>query len=401
MKNKLITGLLTLSFLLCSISTPVKAEECNHEFTKLTTVEATCTDAGYTVTQCVKCGKFQSDPVFTYPLGHTYDKATITITTENDKKYINGKCTRCNDNIKEYLTVQNCPHVHTTGGNIAIATCTESGGLQPTKCLDCDRILDHGNPTSSLGHDWNEGVIKVNPTKTSTGIMLYTCKRTGCSATKEVVIKKLEKDSADIIPTHKPVIETKPDIEIICSKVVVYGDSKKQFLSESLKIQIYNSTNDEKTIGVLYKIIKLGTVNKCTSISQLLDAAEHSDYSQKTIENAQKWIKSSIKVKLGEGDVKSDTDIFTVNAVKGFKKSIKVYVLRPANISGYQIKYSTNKKFKKAKTIKVTSKKDCYTIKRLAKKKTYYIKCRAYKYSTKTNKTIYSNWTGVMKTKTK
>lgn len=61
--------------------------------------------------------------------------------------------------------------------------------------------------------------------------------------------------------------------------------------------------------------------------------------------------------------------------------------------AGYQIKYSTNKKFKKAKTIRVKrSKKGKITAKKWkVKKKTYYVKVRAYM-KKKNGKVIYSRY---------
>lgn len=71
--------------------------------------------------------------------------------------------------------------------------------------------------------------------------------------------------------------------------------------------------------------------------------------------------------------------------------------------TGYQIKYATNKKFKKAKTIKVTrNKKSSITSKKwkVKKGKTYYVKVRALM-KTKTGKTIYSKYSKVKSIKVK
>ena len=57
------------------------------------------------------------------------------------------------------------------------------------------------------------------------------------------------------------------------------------------------------------------------------------------------------------------------------RKKVKLTVKKIKEAKGYQIAYSTSKKFKKKKT--VTSKKTTVTIKNL-KKKTYYFKVRAY-----------------------
>lgn len=79
--------------------------------------------------------------------------------------------------------------------------------------------------------------------------------------------------------------------------------------------------------------------------------------------------------------------------VKGNKVTVKLKKIKNAN--GYQIKYSTDKKFRKSKT--VTSLKLTYTIKKLKAKKTYYVKARAYK--NKGNRKKYGVWSTVKKVK--
>lgn len=70
--------------------------------------------------------------------------------------------------------------------------------------------------------------------------------------------------------------------------------------------------------------------------------------------------------------------------------------------TGYQIRYATDKKFKKAKSITITrNKKKSITSKKWkVKKKTYYVKIRAYM-NTKTGKKIYSKFSKVKKIKVK
>lgn len=76
-------------------------------------------------------------------------------------------------------------------------------------------------------------------------------------------------------------------------------------------------------------------------------------------------------------------------------KKIKIGWDKVSSVSGYQIKYSTKKSFKKAvkkKTIK--GNKSSVTIKKL-KYKTYYFKVRAYKMSK--GKKVYGAWSGTMR----
>lgn len=64
--------------------------------------------------------------------------------------------------------------------------------------------------------------------------------------------------------------------------------------------------------------------------------------------------------------------------LKSGKKKMVVYISKSAgNVSGYQIRYSKYKNFKKSKY--KTTKKTAYTLKKLSRKKRYYVKVRAYK----------------------
>ena len=79
------------------------------------------------------------------------------------------------------------------------------------------------------------------------------------------------------------------------------------------------------------------------------------------------------------------------------KCKVKASWKKLTNVSGYQIQYAPNKKFKKAKrkTVKSTS----VTIKKLKKKKTYFVRVRAYKLVD--GKKVYGKWSAVKKVKIK
>ncbi len=90
-----------------------------------------------------------------------------------------------------------------------------------------------------------------------------------------------------------------------------------------------------------------------------------------------------------------------VASAKAGKKSIKVTWKKVKGIKGYQIQYSTNKKFKKGnKTITVKSTKSTSaTIKKLKSKKKYYVRMRTYKIVNR--KKVYSAWSKAKSVKVK
>lgn len=77
---------------------------------------------------------------------------------------------------------------------------------------------------------------------------------------------------------------------------------------------------------------------------------------------------------------------------KGSKRTAKIAWRKVNGAKGYQVKWSVNKKFKKAK--KKFTKKNCITLKRLNKNR-YYVKVRAYK--TVNGKKVYGKWSRVLK----
>lgn len=92
----------------------------------------------------------------------------------------------------------------------------------------------------------------------------------------------------------------------------------------------------------------------------------------------------------------------SISKIKAQKKGFKVTWKKVSNAKGYQVKYSTSKKFTKKTSKTATVKKattTSKTVKDLKKKKTYYVKVRSYK--TVNGKKVYSDWSKVKKVKTK
>ena len=84
------------------------------------------------------------------------------------------------------------------------------------------------------------------------------------------------------------------------------------------------------------------------------------------------------------------------------KKTIKIIWKKDSNVSGYQIQYSTSKKFSKNTTKSVVLKKNKYTSKTIGKlksKKNYYVRICSYKTAGK-NK-LYGKWSAAKKIKVK
>ena len=118
--------------------------------------------------------------------------------------------------------------------------------------------------------------------------------------------------------------------------------------------------------------------------------------------------KYTVKVTLKNDYAGSKTVSFKINppksAVKKLKKgkkSFTVYVKKQSKqTSGYQVQYSTSKKFKSPKTKSLTSyKKTSLKVKKLKKHKKYYVRVRTYKKVGRAK--YYSSWSSAKSVKTK
>lgn len=90
----------------------------------------------------------------------------------------------------------------------------------------------------------------------------------------------------------------------------------------------------------------------------------------------------------------------SVSKLTAAKKSLKISVKKQSGITGYEVQYSTSKKFSGAKTKTIKSyKTTSVTLKSLKAKKTYYVRVRTYK--TVKGKKYYSGWSSAKSKKTK
>lgn len=91
----------------------------------------------------------------------------------------------------------------------------------------------------------------------------------------------------------------------------------------------------------------------------------------------------------------------TMKSVKMAKKKATVKWKKISGVKGYQIQYSTSKKFTKKTTKSKTTTKTSITIKKLKSKKTYYFRVRAYKKNAAKQKVYSKKWSKVKKAKIK
>lgn len=163
-------------------------------------LESTCTSTGLTEgSHCSKCNEVFTVQTETPKKAHNYDdkydavcnvcgferdaecahlnteilpKVDATCTTSGLTE--GKKCLDCDELLIEQTVINAAGHTYETV--ITAPTCTETG--YTTHTCDCgDNYVD--SYVDALGHDWNNGVINVEPTVSSKGEMLYTCEICG------------------------------------------------------------------------------------------------------------------------------------------------------------------------------------------------------------------------------
>ncbi|MBQ3192467.1 MAG: leucine-rich repeat protein [Oscillospiraceae bacterium] len=146
----------------------------------------TCTERGYTTHTC-RCGDSYVDS-YVDATGHNYGDWTVSTAPT------------CTETGTERRDCENCDHFetrevaatgHTEVTDAAVpATCTGTGLTEGSHCSVCNTVLVAQEEIPALGHDWDEGVVTVEPTEETEGERTYTCER--CGETRTEVIPTLD-----------------------------------------------------------------------------------------------------------------------------------------------------------------------------------------------------------------
>lgn len=274
------------------------------------------------------------------------------------------------------------------------ATCTA-----PKTCKLCN-----AKEGSVAGHKWVNATCKAPKTcsvckKTSGSVADHkwakaTCtKPKTCSVCKKTSGKSLGHDYDST--TKKATTSKHGEICDQCTRC----DKKKnvttiyKIKSVKLSTTSYTYNGKKKTPTVTVKDYK----NK--TISSKYYTVSYSSSSRKSVGQYTVTVKFKSKY---SGTVKLTFKInpkgTSVSSVTAAKKSLKVKIKKQSSqTTGYEIQYSTSKKFTSPKS--KTTTKTSYTIKSLKAKKTYYVRVRTYK--TVSGKKYYSGWSSVKSKKTK
>ncbi len=417
-----------------------------------TIIEETCTEDGQKSRRCINCEYMQNQTI--YSSGHSMGSwKTVKAATCDENGEKRSNCFNC-DYVKTQV-------IYATGHSMGLwktvksATCTEDG-LKNRICSHCDNT--ETKIIKAVGHSYVSEATK-DATCATSGIETFSCSI--CEDTYTETIEKLgHKYSSSYTIDKKATCSTEGSKSKHCIRS---GCTAKTNVTAIAKLAHTYDNNCDKTCNVCkatrsinhtYKITttkatlsKNGKIEtKCTVCDDISNTT--TIYYPKTIKLSAttftyngKTVTPSVTVKDSKGNtLKKDVD-YTVTYPKK-RKSIGKYTVTvtfkgnysgtkkltfeivPAKVNlskvsagkkqltatwktvsgatGYEVQYSTSKKFTKKTTKTVTIKKaktKKTTIKKLKKGKKYYVKVRAYK--TVSGKKIYGAWSAVKSVKVK
>ncbi len=256
------------------------------------------------------------------------------------------------------------------------ATCAEEGYTGDTYCTDCDARLETGQIIPATGeHTWDEGKVTKSPSCTQNGEKEYAC--TVCDARRQELFGKF---------AH--------NYETILTKATGFSDGNRME-----RCALCGNIKSEKTI-LHVGVVALNRTSYTYDGKMKKPSVTVKDADGKVINSRNYTVTYEENRKVGnarvtvlmKGDyagvifrtfeiVPAGTSISGKPTArnKGFQVKWKK---RKSNLTGYEVQYSTSKKFTKKTTITRSVKKNSVsklTVKNLDSGRKYYIRIRTYK----------------------
>jgi len=417
-----VTGIMTYT---CKSCSSTKAEvipatgssTCKHTKTQtIAPVAATCTTAGKTEgIKCVTCGKIIVEQVVIPSFGHNYDNGVVikeaTFATAGERLFT---CMTCKDTKTveiPALGVDTCTHEFLEVVPGYDATCTTDGLSDGLKCGQCHLILEHQEPIPATKHAWDEWYEEDSDCTGTT--FLRICENCGEEQTKfekgeghdyetftKVITRATQKaagkqgtykycancqDESDAKLTSTAVIKKIAPVKMSATAMVYTGKSRIPTLT------IKDAAGKKLKKGTDYKVTIKNAKGKVVTAPKVVGKYKI------TVTFIGKY----------KGYAYKNYNINPKGTVLGkltspAKKQLKVtWTKKPAaQITGYQIRYSTKQNMNGSKMVTITkAKTNNKVIKKLQAKKKYYVQIRTYK--TVNGKKFFSAWSAKKNIKTK
>ena len=160
----------------CGTQETREVEALGHSFSDWTvSKEATCTEAGQETRTCERCQEMETREI--PAKGHDY-KVTVVEPTCEEEGYTLHECTVCGHAYRDEF-VDASGHGVTEIRNAKEATCTEAGYTGDIYCTVCNELVTRGEVIAPKGHTLRDTVVV--PTCTTGGYTEHTC--TVCGVT--------------------------------------------------------------------------------------------------------------------------------------------------------------------------------------------------------------------------
>lgn len=361
--------------------------------------KATCTEAGYTAGErCSVCG-YSKEGETIGPLGHDTKTKNETITAATcvtgGLEKITTTCSRCSYEKVDYVKLTTTAHTPKTLDAVP-PTCTEDGLTQGEQCAVCGTQITPQVKKLALGHSFTNYASDGNATCTEDGTKTAKCDR--CDVKDTVADEGSAKGHTTKTTTKKATMSADGKIVESCTTCGEIFSTKVIPKVSGIKLSAtsYTYNGKAKTPSVTVKDSKGKTLVKNT------------DYTVSYASGRKAVGKYSVKITLKGNYSGTKTLYFTIKPkatsisklTAGSNKFTVKLKKQSAQTTGYQIQYSTNSKFSKAKTVTVNKNSTVSTtISKLTAKKKYYVRVCTYKTIGKTN--YYSSWSKVKSVTTK
>ena len=224
------------------LSNLTDAETCEHLYAdEGLTVSPTCTEVGYTLHTCTKCGASYKDsfvPATGHRMGKPEDTRKADCEHEGERQ---SACSACGETVTEVIAPLGhdwsewiidraadydhagekhrvcktcgaeslhaeipqlvCDHTNAVKDAAVAATCTADGLTEGSHCADCGKVLKAQETVPMLGHDWSEWKVVKEATATVAGSRERSCKT--CGKTETETIAKLPESETTGKTTEK------------------------------------------------------------------------------------------------------------------------------------------------------------------------------------------------------
>ncbi len=158
-------------------------EQLPHDYRLTKAVEPTCTKHGYDVYKCTVCGTSKTETRNDELLPHDY-VVTVVEPTCLKGGYTLHKCSVCGDEYKDDLTALLGHSMVEVGEKPA--TCTEAGHTAGVQCSRCGAVESGVTEIPALGHSYGAWTQTKAPTCTAKGTEAGTCTRCNATQTRDV-----------------------------------------------------------------------------------------------------------------------------------------------------------------------------------------------------------------------